>query len=35
VLTPETIESVFGVRARVFFEPFSNSLQVAFRSQDA
>jgi iron complex transport system ATP-binding protein len=30
VLTPETIASVFGVRARVFFEPFSNSLQVAF-----
>ena len=34
VLTPETIEAVFGVQARVFFEPFSNALQVAFRSHD-
>jgi iron complex transport system ATP-binding protein len=34
VLTPETIRAVFGVQARVFFEPFSNALQVAFRSHD-
>jgi len=32
VLTPETIQAVFGVAARVFFEPFSNALQVAFRN---
>jgi iron complex transport system ATP-binding protein len=32
VLTPDTIRSVFGVSARVFHEPFSNAMQVAFRN---
>jgi iron complex transport system ATP-binding protein len=35
VLTPETVAAVFGVQARVFFEPFSHALQVAFRNRDA
>jgi iron complex transport system ATP-binding protein len=33
-LTPETIQAVFGVSAKVSFDPFSNRKQVVFRKMD-
>lgn len=33
-LTPETIQTVFNVRSKVSFDPFSNRKQVVFRKDD-
>lgn len=35
VLTPDNIQAVFGVVSTVVDEPFSNSLRVAFRKEEA
>lgn len=35
ILTPETIRSVFGIAAKVYFEPYSDARQIVFKRKGA